>query len=113
MQEVKAGGQGDTGDQEAAAGVSQRQGEDHQAWAGAETSELPIPCWNTAGAEHRWMSSRICTSDCAAGARKTKTLQAGTRKQNPFLPAVSIQCPLVTEPNMVLTEKETCFQSSP
>ena len=57
MQEVKAGGQGDTGDQDAAADVSQRQSEDHQAWAGAETSELPIPCRHTGGAEHHWMSS--------------------------------------------------------
>ena len=36
MQEVKAGGQEDTGDQDAAAGVRQRQGENHQAWAGAK-----------------------------------------------------------------------------
>ena len=36
VQEVKAGGQEDTGDQDAAAGVRQRQGENHQAWAGAK-----------------------------------------------------------------------------
>lgn len=72
---------------------------------------LQPPSW---GRHHRRSPhTHAPLTHCAAGARRIKTQHAGTRRQSPFLAAMSIQCPLLTEPNIMLTVREKCLQSSP
>lgn len=46
--------------------------------------------------------------DHGTGARKRKPAFTGARKTSPFLPSMSLSCPLLTKPAMVLTAREKC-----
>lgn len=107
-------GRGYTGGQDAVAGVRQWArwlSGLSRGWKTREPCSLLACSW---GRHHRRSPhTHPPLTHCAAGARKVKTQHAGTRRQSPFLAAMSIQCPLLTEPNIMLTVREKCLQSSP
>ena len=90
VQEAKAGRQGDTGDQDAAAGVRQKQGEDHQAWAGAKRPvSSPSPAGtqlqqNTSGCPHTYAPLTVQQEQEKP---KHRRLESGSKA--PFF----LQCP--------------------